>query len=456
MNSPQKPRNARVQNNNNNKSPKPKKAKVKARKSPFDSTIGGSQGYAPLNQARSIKLRSHEETPFPIKRVEFVGNLKTTGNSWEVIKRLRINPGSKDTFEWLSGIAGNFERYRFKKVKFIYLARCTPNTAGSLVMSPDYDAADKAPISEKEQAASVDTVEDAPWKNQEFVLSVTRMNKAYKSFSVMSDARFVTTKQDVKTVDCAQVTISGDPDVAGNWGKLWIDYEVDLFNPQADTEPGVGSGGKNVLGNPSVGSTFARNNPFSIIENVLVSPSSITETAAMVMKQKDLIPTLAQIERLNLENIYSNPEATLTGVIGQLAKPFLGSVNLEWGGTVTDVSVPISGNGWVNAILPNGKMSLKFPSNGVSKETPVSGPYNSVKITHNAFLGFESDEGAQGPLAALPIGTLLTYAMPQAWNLMNPSLPVLNPKISASIAGMEDHVLKAISPDFFQKFSSLT
>jgi hypothetical protein len=77
-----------------------------------------------------------------------------------------INAGSDQTFSWLSNIAINWERYKFHKLSFHFLTRTATTALGSILMAPDYDAADAAPVDELTMMSYQDAREDAVWRDQ--------------------------------------------------------------------------------------------------------------------------------------------------------------------------------------------------------------------------------------------------------------------------------------------------
>jgi hypothetical protein len=163
---------------------------------------------------------------------EFIGVVASSGSGFNQLLRLRVNPGSARTFPWLSTMANSWETYRFRKLRFEYIARCPTTTPGSIFISPDYDAQDGAPINEVVQSAIKGTVEDGPWKSLNVDLSPANMNRAFKSHFTMDDARFGNTTQDEKTIDAGQVFLSTETDGAAKLGRLWVSYECELNTPQ--------------------------------------------------------------------------------------------------------------------------------------------------------------------------------------------------------------------------------
>ena len=174
--------------------------------------------------------------------------LITTLNSqavanFQLLKRLRCNPASVGTFNWLSRLAPNYEMYKFHKLHFRYETRSPTTVGGSLIMSPDYDAADGSlGVDESSLYNNRGSVDDSTWKSLVLKLERNHMNRLYKSHVIMSDARFMTTSQDEKTIDVAQVFIGTDCQSALALGKLFVDYVVELSVPSSVQEE-IGQGG---------------------------------------------------------------------------------------------------------------------------------------------------------------------------------------------------------------------
>jgi len=230
------------------------KAKKSRKKVSNQSSLG------PRVNAPSASTRSNKVGVASVRQIkdgcnvcnrEFVMNIQVpNAPGWINIDRLRCNPGSAKTFPWLSGMATSWESYRFRKLRFQFIARCPTTTAGSLILSPDYDAQDGQPATEQQMTQLRDTVEDNPWKDMTCDLKPASLNRAYKTHFVMDDSRYSTTSQDEKTIDAAQFFISADKDANANWGKLWVDYDVDFFTPQtmSVTVPETGGARVNVNG----------------------------------------------------------------------------------------------------------------------------------------------------------------------------------------------------------------
>lgn len=220
-----------------------------------------------LNDGQTCRVRNRE----------LIGPIVNSTNVFNVTNRLRVNPASANTFAWLSTIASSWESYRFRRLRFEFIGRCATTTAGSVIMSPDYDAQDGQPSTELQMGQYRGSQEDTPWSKIVLHLLPASMNRLYKSHVTMSDSRFATTTQDEKTIDAAQVFIANDVGSNLTLGKLWVDYEVDLMTPQPPTLP-LPSGGANIIlantGLTTTGSTIIRsaNHAFDSIQQDVTQP----------------------------------------------------------------------------------------------------------------------------------------------------------------------------------------
>lgn len=170
-----------------------------------------------------------------------------------------LNPGIAATFPWLSTQAASWEQYRFNTLRFCYYTRCATSVPGSVMLVPDYDAADAAPVTEQIASSYRDTVEEVPWI-EEFCCELDpmamcdgfKMNRKFTRIGTVSGT-------DIKTYDVGNLFLCTTDGTNVNWGKLWVEYDVELYVPQLPASgqtfisgliTGVGSISKtNYLGN---------------------------------------------------------------------------------------------------------------------------------------------------------------------------------------------------------------
>lgn len=192
---------------------------------------------APVAIARQMKVSQPKVVTTPkcskISHRELVSTI--SGNTTYAVTSFALNPGISATFPWLSSVANSYEQYRFLRLRFIYVPRCATSYAGSVLLSPEYDALDSAPTSEASQAMMLGTEENVPWVEQMIDLSVPDMfslgsRKFTRSTSVSNS--------DLKTYDAGQLFVGRASCADTNAiGKLWVEYDVELYVPQ---NPSVG------------------------------------------------------------------------------------------------------------------------------------------------------------------------------------------------------------------------
>lgn len=169
--------------------------------------------------------------------------LSVTGTTaFAVAKSFPINPGMPQSFPWLSNLAQNYQFYRFNKLKYCYYTRTGSNVPGSVMLVPDYDAADASPTNEVIASSYKDVQEDAPWKDIDCPLSSQDLNMTEKDKYIRSGSLAV--NQDIKTYDSGNMFICTIDGTAVNWGKLWVEYDVTLRVPQT---PSSGFGGNGII-----------------------------------------------------------------------------------------------------------------------------------------------------------------------------------------------------------------
>lgn len=160
---------------------------------------------------------------------ELVSKVAMTTNF--AAQRIAVNPGLQASFPWLSSQAVAWETYRFNSLRYRYYTRTGSNSAGSVIISPDYDATDATPTSEMQCSENTGTVEDSVWKDIVCHLRPEGMHAlGPKKFTRQGT---LSANQDLKTYDAAAVfvcTVDGTP---GPAGVLWVEYDVTLSNPQA-------------------------------------------------------------------------------------------------------------------------------------------------------------------------------------------------------------------------------
>lgn len=145
-------------------------------------------------------------------------------------KSYPLNPGLSVTFPWLSEIACQFQHYRFHSLRFRYVTRTGTSEKGSIILSPEYNPEDMAPTTEGEASNTQDAVEDVIWKDLICELDPSSMFPlgSRKLIRVNNIAK------DLNLYDCGNMhVVTTGEDSSDEIGKLWVDYDVELFVPQS-------------------------------------------------------------------------------------------------------------------------------------------------------------------------------------------------------------------------------
>lgn len=197
--------------------------------------VSAAAAYATGTDSGQAQIRATRDSCRVVHR-ELVTSISGGGTSaFTVAATLILNPGINATFQWLSSLATNWEMYRFNSLRVRYLTRCGTGTAGSVLLAPDYDAADPAPSTEQVASSFLGTVEDSPWKDLTLNLRPAEMHALGPKKFVRSVA--LAANLDIKTYDAGNVFIcTVDSGAAAGWGKIWIEYDVTFYSPQTNPQ----------------------------------------------------------------------------------------------------------------------------------------------------------------------------------------------------------------------------
>lgn len=210
-----------------------KEKRAKKRNNQAKSNTQFSLAAVPVTKNTSIRVKNptFKKGPggsFIVSHTEMATTLFTSVN-FSVGEAIVCNPGLTSFGGWIAGIAPNFEKYRFRKLRIHYFSRVPTTTPGAVTMAADYNAGDLAPGSEAVLASYHKAVQFPIWEpNRVYDFDVKRV----PDFRYVR-ATAVPTGQDVKTYD-AGVVFLATADCASNGavaGKVWVEYELELQIP---------------------------------------------------------------------------------------------------------------------------------------------------------------------------------------------------------------------------------
>lgn len=274
-------------------------------------------------------------------------------SAFVVANTFPLNPGMALTFPWLSRQAEGWEQYVFRRLRFCYYSRTGSATPGSVLLVPDYDAADSAPSTEQIASSYSNVVEMVPW-TLEFCceLDVKALLEPGTRKYVRSAA--LAPNLDIKTYDGGNFFVCTTDGTAVSWGKLWVEYDVEFFVPQLPPAgPGltassrIGSGGAvsktsiygtapSVFGNQSVVpvvNTITFNSEGQFLVAVVVTGTAFSGTPPTVAGTAVAVLAIANVSATQAILLY-----TVVAVSGQTFSLDFSAVS----GTVTSTSVRIA------------------------------------------------------------------------------------------------------------------
>lgn len=197
--------------------------------------------------------------------------------AFTVANKIEVNPGLFASFPWLAAEAQGWERFRFKRLSYRLVTSTGSTTPGTIILAPDYDAADIQPSTQQIALAYEDRLVAAPWELSRVMnLPVARLNAAYKQYYCRSGP--VAANQDVKTYDPLNIYVCTVGGTAVSWGKLFVSYEVEFFSPQIPSAGFRPSGGQITGGGAITGA-----NPLGSVPVAKVLNSGFTVGATSII-----------------------------------------------------------------------------------------------------------------------------------------------------------------------------
>jgi hypothetical protein len=154
-------------------------------------------------------------------------DLVTTGTAFS-IAQYPLQPGVGTLFPWLSVIAQRFNRYRFNRLQFLYEAKCSSQSAGSVILAVDADASDQLPATKSEVCSYQMFKDYVPWVSGDLVCNCVDLNANLPYHFVRSGT---TANTDIKTYDSGNFILATGGIAAGTYGELYVSYDVELDTP---------------------------------------------------------------------------------------------------------------------------------------------------------------------------------------------------------------------------------
>lgn len=154
---------------------------------------------------------------------------------------LPINPGLPTLFPWLSGVAANYESYKFERLQFEYRTLSSTEKTGTVILATDLDVTDPAPLDKAEVMSFEGAVRSVPWGEMICPVTVPQLQDRPRNLFIRTGD--VPAGSDPKLYDVGQLFSCSEGQAAATAmiGEVYVTYVVDLFTPSAEHEEASGS-----------------------------------------------------------------------------------------------------------------------------------------------------------------------------------------------------------------------
>jgi hypothetical protein len=161
-----------------------------------------------IGGTRSSQLRPRSIT---VQNDEFIGAVTVANQPNFNNTAYAINPGQATTFPWLSLQAKQWEKYQFKMLEFYFKREvsefATAGSAGKVIMSVDFDAADSPPGTKQQMEDTIPHVDGMPCENITMRLPPAQMHPM-NSISKYVRPGGLPGNSDIKTYDVGNLNVA--------------------------------------------------------------------------------------------------------------------------------------------------------------------------------------------------------------------------------------------------------
>lgn len=146
----------------------------------------------------------------------------------EELRTFYINPGLKETFPWLSEMAGMYEKYTVKNLDIFYLTSSSTQERGKIIITPDYDVTDNPPTGQAAMLNTSGTKYGSFWEEIHCRIAPNKIHSLNKQLYVRDGS----IPGEPKSYDGVKVFITCPGDGERLIGSLFIKYTIEFHSPQ--------------------------------------------------------------------------------------------------------------------------------------------------------------------------------------------------------------------------------
>lgn len=185
-----------------------------------------------IRQSKGVIRIMHKELLFTVKNTTTL-NVQNTFAAGQSM--YQVNAGAAITFPWLSTIASQYDYYRFKRLRLVYVPMCSTTETGRVMLGYDPDSTDAVPTDRQGLSSYSCSAESSAWATSSLDCKLSDVAKWYynDNSSVGSASSSYGALIDQGQVFAATWGGAGTNSI----GEVYVLYDVELKDPQ----PSAGS-----------------------------------------------------------------------------------------------------------------------------------------------------------------------------------------------------------------------
>ncbi len=141
-----------------------------------------------------------------------------------------VNAMSRVSFPWLASIAGNYDQYRFRRLRLVYVPLCPTSTFGRVSLVYDPDSSDAIPSDRVGLSNMACAAEGPIWGQVKLDVKLSDTNKWYYGATSSIGSTIGAYLNQGQFAFCTYGTSS-----AIDCGEVYAIYDVELKDPQPST-----------------------------------------------------------------------------------------------------------------------------------------------------------------------------------------------------------------------------
>lgn len=231
-----------------------------------------------IRKTRPLISQSGEVTT--VRHFELVDAIITTTSTFSSAVNVNIQPGDYNTFPWLSQMAKLFKKYKFSKLRFIYVPFCSTATAGTIEMAVDFDSANPATALEQDFANFTSYAAGTAWQKSICTIDCGEMNRDHR-WRLVRPLAYAGQVSQLANYDCGKFYLYTNNGGSVNCGKLYVEYTIDFTEPVlppvgvvigASFKSISGSSNSKPFGTGGIANAVGNNGVY--VDNITSAPSS--------------------------------------------------------------------------------------------------------------------------------------------------------------------------------------